>query len=126
MGETPNGLPIFADPEADFIQLEGQLDLYVKGRKLRKFVLDPDWDIVVQTLQDYRDKARDALIALPPGDPNVPQAHAAASATNDVFTLFQQDINNAVDFANKPPDDLKNHIFGIRRSMDVKAVMEAQ
>ena len=43
MGETPNGLPIFADPEADFIQLEGQLDLYEKGRKLRKFVLDPGY-----------------------------------------------------------------------------------
>jgi hypothetical protein len=121
VSESPNGLPVFADPEQDLAQIENQLDLYEKGRKLRKFVLDPDWDIVMQILQDYRDKARDQLIALPPGDPNVSQAHAAASATNDVFTLFQQDIKAAVDFANRPPEELRNHIFGIR-----KAIEEAQ
>ena len=81
MTENPYGLPLIADPEQDAIQLENQLDLYEKGRKLRKFVLDPDWEIVIQVLQDYRDKYRDALVALAPGDPQVPLAHAAASAS---------------------------------------------
>ena len=67
MTENPYGLPLIADPEQDAIQLENQLDLYEKGRKLRKFVLDPDWEIVIQVLQDYRDKYRDALVSLLPG-----------------------------------------------------------
>jgi hypothetical protein len=124
MVESPNGLPLIADPEADLAQLEAQLDLYEKGRRLRTLVHSPEWEIVTQTLQDYRDKARDALIALPPGDPSVLQAHAAASATNDVFTMFQQDINSAVDFAVNPPEELRNHIFGIRKALDVAAAME--
>jgi hypothetical protein len=121
VSETPNGLPLLVDPEQDLYQLEAQLDLFEKGRKLRKFSLDPDWEIVVQILQDYRDKARDTLIALPPGAPHVLQSHAAASASNDMFTFFQQDIDNAIEIANNPPPELKNHIRGIR-----KAVEEAQ
>lgn len=126
MPETPNGLPLLADPEQDLVQLESQLYLYEKGRKLRKFVLDPDWEIVLQVLQDYRDKTRDELIAMAPGDPNVSQAHAAASATNDVFVRFQEDINRTVDCAINPSDELKAYMHGVRQSLDVKAVMEAQ
>ena len=107
MTENPYGLP-----------LETQLDLYEKGRKLRKFVLDPDWGIVIQVLRDYRDKYRDALVALAPGDPQVPLAHAAASASNDIFTYFQTSINGAVDFVNNPPDEVKEKIFGIRRAIE--------
>ncbi len=118
MTENPYGVPLIADPEQDLIQIENQLDLYDKGRKLRKFVLDPDWEIVVQVLKDYRDKYRDALVALAPGDEQVPLAHAAASASNDLFEYFQQSINAAVDFANQPPDELKNHIYGIRRAVE--------
>lgn len=118
MIENPYGLPLIADPEQDAIQLENHLDLYEKGRKLRKFVLDPDWEIVTQVLQDYRDKYRDALVALAPGDPQVPLAHAAASASNDLFDHFNKSINDAVDFANKPPEELKQAIHGIRRAVE--------
>lgn len=106
------------DPEQDAIQLENNLDLYEKGRRLRKFVLDPDWELVVQVLQDYRDKYRDALVALAPGDSQVPLAHAAASASNDIFDYFNKSINDAVDFANKPPEELKQAIHGIRRAVE--------
>ena len=118
MTENPYGVPLIADPEQDLIQLENQLDLYDKGRKLRKFVLDPDWEIVVQVLKDYRDKYRDALVALAPGDEQVPLAHAAASASNDIFDYFQKSINDAVDFANQPPNELRDHIHGIRRAVE--------
>ena len=118
MPETPNGLPLLADPEADLAQLEAQLDLYEKGRRLRTLVNSPDWELVIQVLQDYRDKYRDALIALVPGDPQVPLAHAAASASNDIFTYFQTSINGAVDFVNNPPDEVKEKIFGIRRAIE--------
>lgn len=118
MTENPYGLPLIADPEQDAIQLENYLDLYEKGRKLRKFVLDPDWELVTQVLQDYRDKYRDALVALAPGDPQVPLAHAAASASNDLFEYFTKSINDAVDFANKPPEELKSAIHGIRHAVE--------
>ena len=121
MTENPYGLPLIADPEQDAIQLENQLDLYEKGRKLRKFVLDPDWEIVIQVLQDYRDKYRDALVSLAPGDPQVPLAHAAASASNDIFDYFTKSINDAVDFSNKPPGELKGAIHGIRRAVEAAA-----
>ena len=121
MTEKPYGLPLIADPEQDAIQLETQLDLYEKGRKLRKFVLDPDWEIVIQVLQDYRDKYRDALVALAPGDPQVPLAHAAASASNDIFSYFTKSINDAVDFSNQPPEELTGAIHGIRRAVEAAA-----
>lgn len=111
-------LGLVPDPEQDAIQLENQLDLYEKGRKLRKFVLDPDWEIVIQVLQDYRDKYRDALVSLAPGDPQVPLAHAAASASNDIFEYFTKSINDAVDFSNKPPGELKSAIHEIRRAVE--------
>lgn len=118
MTENPYGLPLIADPEQDAIQLENQLDLYEKGRKLRKFVMDPDWELVVQILRDYSDKANDELTDLPPGHPKIMEAHAAASATKQVFHRFQEDINTAVDFANKPPEELKTAIHSIRRAVE--------
>jgi hypothetical protein len=72
----------------------------------------------MQVLIDYRDKYRDALVALAPGDKQVPLAHAAASASNDIFDYFQKSINDAVDFANQPPSELRDHIHGIRRAVE--------
>lgn len=116
--EYKDYLGLVPDPEQDAIQLENNLDLYEKGRRLRKFVLDPDWELVVQVLKDYRDKYRDALVALAPGDKQVPLAHAAASASNDIFEYFNKSINDAVDFANKPPEELKTAIHSIRRAVE--------
>ena len=123
MIETPNGLPT-PDPMLSLDQFEQQLEVYEKGRALNRFVQDPNWEIIVQVLQDYRDNARDDLIALAPGDPNVPQAHAAASATNEVFLLFQEDIKRAVDFARNPPEEFKQQMLGVRDSLDVSKSME--
>jgi len=121
MVENVTGLP---EIEPDYDNLAQQFDVYEKGRRLRMLVHSPEWEIVVQVLQDYRDKARDALIYLPPGDPNAMLAHAAASATNDVFERFQEDIKNAVYAAEHPSDELRDYIFGVRKDMDVKSAME--
>jgi hypothetical protein len=120
MSENLTGL---SEPEQDYDELDRQLDLYEKGRRLRTLTNSPDWELVTQTLQDYRDKYRDALIALPPGDPQVPLAHAAASSSNDIYTYFLQDINLAVEFATHPPDAVVDSIRGIRRASDVQRAM---
>ena len=121
MDENIYGLP--ENREIDEAELERQADVYEKGRRLRTLTNSPDWELVVQTLQDYRDKARDALIALPPGDKNVLQAHAAASATNDVFTMFTEDINSVISAAQNPSPELTQYLMGIRRSLDVQTAM---
>ena len=125
MAESTHILPGYVDPEEDLNELDGQLDQYEKGRKLRKFVQDPDWELVVQVLRDYYENANDALNDLPPGHPRVMEAHAASSATKQVYVRFQEDINSAVNFANNPPEELKNRIFGIRKSLDVASAMGA-
>jgi len=125
MTETLTGLPN-PDPSVSLEQFEEQLDIFEKGRALSRFVNDHNWSTVVQVLQDYRDAARDALIALPPGDPNVLLAHAAASATNEVFRLFQEDIERIVDFAQHPPPEFVSRMRGVRDSLDVAKAMEQQ
>jgi hypothetical protein len=121
--ETVTGLPN-PDPELSLDQFEQQLDIFDKGRALARFVNDPNWEVVLQVLQDYRDKYRDALIALAPGDPQVPLAHAAASASNDLFIFFQKSINDAVDFAQHPPEEFKARLRGTRDALDVQKQMD--
>ena len=123
--ETLSGLPN-PDPEISLEQFEQQLEVFEKGRALARFVNDVNWETVLQVLQDYRDNARDALIALPPGDPQVPLAHAAASATHEVFRNFQEDISRAVDFAQNPPAEFKQRMLGVRDSLDVAKIMESR
>lgn len=123
MIETITGLPE-PDPEISLDQFEQQLEVYEKGRALNRFVHDPNWEIVIQVLEDYRDKYRDALVALPPGDPQVPLAHAAASASNDIFEFFQKSINDAVNFAQHPPTDFTHRMLGVRDALDVAKSME--
>ena len=123
MTETVNGLPT-PDPDISLEQYEQQLDLYEKGRILSRFVHDPNWEVVLQVLLDYRDKYRDALVALPPGDPRVPLAHAAASSSNDIVNLFQGDISRAIDFAQHPPAEFVNKMRGVRDALDVAKSME--
>lgn len=110
----------------EFDQIENEFDLYERGRMLKQIVMSPAWSTVVEVLRDYRDKAVQELVNLAPGDPTVPTAHAAASALDDQFNKFQQDIQNAVDTAAKPSDELREYLLTARKSLDVKQVMEAQ
>jgi hypothetical protein len=96
-----------------------EYEQYEKGRKLRSLVGQPGWETVLQVLRDYRDKAKDDLIDLQPGDPTVPTAHAAASAVSQVVNYFEQDINNAIEIASHPSPELVEFITQTRDNLDV-------
>ena len=112
------------DTEIDALEID--LALYDKGRQLRVIVNTPAWETVVQTLEDYRDAAKDDLIALAPGDTTVPTAHAAAAALDTLVAHFKQDIAKAIDAAANPSDEVKEFLFGAREHLDVAKAMEQQ
>lgn len=104
-------------------QIEQDLELYELGRQLRSVINSPGWEVIMLTIQQYVAETTEALLALPPGDPEVPTAHAAASALKDFLHKFRQDIKRAVDFANEPSEDLREYLTGVRRANDVQAQM---
>ena len=110
----------------DFSNIENDLELYDKGRQLRIVTTHPGWPTVIQVLKDYRDKAVQALIDLPPGDPSVPTVHAAASALDDQFVKFQQDIQHAIDAAENPSQEVVQYLSGVYKAADVKKKMEGR
>ena len=107
------------DPRA----MENDLIVYERGRQLRSVVNSPVWEIVIDTLRAYKDQAEDECFALSPGDQRVLTAHAAASALRDQFVKFQQDINNAVEFAANPPEEFALWLSG---AIDAADVMKQQ
>ena len=110
-------------PDYDFNDLEAQLDVYEKGLMLAPVVKTPVWELIVQTLTDYKDKAVQQLVDLPPGDSTVPCAHAAASALDDQLAKFQQDVNSAVEAAANPSDELRDYLSGALKQSDVGRAM---
>lgn len=115
---------MFEDERHEPSELEAQLDLYEKGRALRIVTTHPGWETVIQVLRDYRDKAVQALVDLPPGDPTVPTVHAAASALDDQFVKFQQDINSAIEAANHPSEEVVSWLSGAYKAADVAQLMK--
>ena len=103
----------------DTDQILIEYEQYEKGRRLKQIVSHPEWSTVMQVLKDYRDKAKDDLIDLQPGDPTVPTAHAAVSAINQVVGFFEQDINNAIETATNPSSELVDFLTRARENMDV-------
>ena len=107
----------------DYSQVEHELEIYERGRTLRPVVGSEAWQILLETLKSYKDKAEDELFALPPGDPSVPTAHAAASALRQQYYFFQDDIQKAVDFAAKPSAELTDYLNGVIQQTDVLRAM---
>lgn len=105
-------------------QVEQELEAYEKGRQLKTLVHTPGWEIVVDMLKSYRDKAFDQLTSLIPGDPSVPTAHAAASALKQQFEYFMADLDNAIKVASNPSEELRNSLMEYRESVDVLKQME--
>jgi hypothetical protein len=97
----------------NYDEIQGQLDLYERGRMLKNVVGTPVWSLLLEILQSYRDKANEELLNLAPGDETVVTAHAAASALNDGFRKFQQDINAAVEFAANPSPEVTDYLSGV-------------
>ena len=107
--------------EIDFEQIRPDLELYDMGRTLRVVYKTPVWDLVMQTFEDYRDRANDELTDMPPGDPRVLAAHAAVSALKDTVRKAQQDFEDAVNMANNPPQIITDYLTGVVKAMDVAA-----
>jgi hypothetical protein len=106
--------------DLDFETMQAELEQYERGRLLRSLILSPQWTEVLNILEDYRDKARQDLIDLAPGDPTVPIVHAAVSAIDDLIPKLKQDVQHAVDIANQPSQDLLTFMATMRQTLDVK------
>lgn len=107
----------------DDTHLMSELDLYEKGKRLHRVVNSPDWELIVQILEDYRDKAVADLVHLLPGDPHVVCSHAAASCATQIVENFQNDVNSAVQSATKPSQELIKYLNGVREASDVSRAM---
>lgn len=103
--------------------LQSELELYELGRQLRLVVISPAWEILIDVLNQYREKAKDELMSLAPGDPTVPTVHAASSAVWDVVEKFQQDVMSAVDFAANPSREVVDYLNGTLDANDVAKAM---
>ena len=110
-------------PDLNFEEIQEELDLYEKGMMLRTVVKTPVWEIIVQVLSDYKDNAVQQLVNLPPGDPTVPCAHAAASALDDQLAKFQQDVSAAIESATNPSPELRAYLSGATEALDVQKAM---
>lgn len=73
-----------------------EVDLWEQGRELQHLVNLPGWDVALKMLASYAQHANDDLLSLAPGNPAVPQAHAAAAALRDLYVKFIQDVQNAI------------------------------
>ena len=78
------------------------IERYEKGRSIQQILPFDGWSVVVQMIHDYVDGAIKSLVQLPPGDPAVVPAHAAASALEDFRNKLFQDINDAINAT--PPE----------------------
>ncbi len=103
----------------NFEDVEQELEIYERGRQLRTVYNTPAWETIIGALEDYRDKAKQELVNLPPGHPAVVTAHAAASALDDTVAKFKMDIANAIETAAKPSAELTSYLTGVVQSLDV-------
>lgn len=91
--------------EPDYVSEE--IAEWQRGRELRSVVCTPSWEIICDTIRRYADAANEDLMKLAPGDPRVPQAHAAASAAEQIAINFKRDIEQAVEKSYTTPESLK-------------------
>lgn len=108
----------------EFEMVENDLRVYDLGRKLNRIVGTEIWDIILDTFADMRDNAQQDLFRLPPGDENVPTAHAAASALTQAYSHFKKGVEDAVAFAGDPSDELKIYLKQALETTDVVRQME--
>lgn len=86
---------------------KNEIRLYTYGRELAHLVDLPGWQVALEMLAGYANKATEDLIHLAPGDARVPNTHAAASALTDLYRKFIQDVATAVESASNTPDLVK-------------------
>lgn len=93
-----------------------EIELFETGRELRNVVNTPAWEIILNSMRRYADKAVEDLLNLLPGDPAVTTAHAAASALVQQHIYFKQDVERAVQASYKTPEALLPAVRAIREN----------
>lgn len=93
-----------------------EIELFETGRELRNVVNTPAWEIILNSMRRYADRAVEDLLNLLPGDPAVTTAHAAASALVQQHIYFKQDVERAVEASYKTPEVLLPAVRAIREN----------
>lgn len=104
--------------------IENDLNTFDLGRKLNRIIGTEVWEIILDTFAKLRDDAQADVFRLPPGDPNVMAAHAAASSLTQAYAHFKEGIEAAGEFANNPSEELKKYLRQAVDATDVVKQME--
>lgn len=80
-----------------------EVEQWTNGKELEHMTTLPGWEIIRNMLKAYADSATEALFKLLPGDPAVPQAHAAAKMADDIKHFFDSDVQRAIDAGHTVP-----------------------
>ncbi len=109
-------------PEVDQ-NLEQQIEFLEFGIKMRPIVNSPSWPDLVQFVNDYVEKIDKLYRRLEPGDPAVIGSQAALHALDEFAEKFETDLEQAVQFADRPPQDLMLELRKVRAASDVALSM---
>lgn len=109
-------------PETD-PNFERELEAFEFGRKMRPIVISPSWPDLVEFINAYVETIDRNYRLLEPGDPGVVGAHAAVHALDEFARKFQEDLEAAVAFADKPSPELLRELRAVRDASDVALSM---
>lgn len=104
--ESIGGKPLEPEDKAD-------IELWQKGRQLAHQVNSPGWSVVLEMLQSYVTQHVNVLMNTDPVKRDeVISNHAVMFAAGRIYSLFQEDVANAIAASRKIPEVVKD---GLRR-----------
>ena len=103
--------------------LDRQLDCYERGRVLKSGVTPQAWEVIYDTIHNYVEDVDQQTRNLRPGSPEIVAVHAALYALDQFEHFFKQDLEEAMEFSLRPPEEFKEHLSGVRKDSDVLAAM---
>lgn len=84
------------------------VDQWYKGRALAQIAITDGWQIAIDMLKSYAADMAEACMNTDPADKeNILANHAMAHAAGKIYTLFQQDVNKAIEASRTTPDVVK-------------------
>jgi hypothetical protein len=99
-------------------EMDGQLDLYERGRVLKTVSVEA-WQIIKDTIHSYTENLDQQVRRIPPGDPSVIAAQSALYAMSAFENFFLQDTEAAMECSSRPSPELKQYLLHARDSLDV-------
>ena|SRR5260221_172336 len=102
--ESFRGEPLTQDEKDELI-------LWDKGRSLNQIVSLNGYEVILEMLQSYAEKAiQELLNADPASKEDVLANHSIAFVSHKIFRNFVTDVNNAVEASKKTPEFLKKSL----------------